>query len=136
MRTIRHGRATQNDADPRRTLRQRRGQAAEDAATRYLAAAGWRMLERNVKVGRDEIDIVAVDPGPPAELVCVEVRSATSDAFGAPEERIDRTKIRNLYRAMRTMQSGSGLPRRVDLIVVDARGGKVTIRHLRRLEPA
>ena len=36
--------------------------------------AGWTVLARNVHVGRHELDLVAVDPGPPAALVVVEVR--------------------------------------------------------------
>jgi putative endonuclease len=119
-----------------RTERQRRGAAAEDIAVGHLEGAGWLIVRRNVKVGRDEIDVMAIDPGPPAELVFVEVRSATSDAFGAPEERIDRAKVRNLYRAMHAMPAEVRLRRRVDVIVVDARAGAVDIRHLRRLEPA
>ena len=118
------------------TLRQRHGTLAEDAALAYLEGLGWRLIERNVKVGRDEIDIVAVDPGPPAELVFVEVRSATSSAFGTPEERIGRVKVGHLYRAMRGYRpnEGSGLVRRVDLVVVDSRSGSAVIRYLRALE--
>ncbi|MEP7158424.1 MAG: YraN family protein [Chloroflexota bacterium] len=116
------------------TLRQRNGTLAEDAALEYLVGLGWRLIERNVKVGRDEIDIVAVDPGPPIELVCVEVRSATSSDFGTPEERIGRPKVGHLYRAMWALKSEHRLPRRVDLVVVDSRGGGAELRHLRRLE--
>jgi putative endonuclease len=119
-----------------RTLRQRHGTLAEHAALAYLEGLGWRVIGRNVKVGRDEIDIVAIDPGPPAELVCVEVRSATSADFGTPEERIGRLKVGHLYRAMRTYQAveGRNLPRRVDLVVVDSRAGSPVIRHLRALD--
>jgi putative endonuclease len=117
------------------TERQRRGAAAEEAAARYVARLGWAIVDRNVKVGRDEIDIVAVDPGPPAELVCVEVRSASSVSFGSPEERVDRAKVGHLYRAMRALSVPVRLPRRVDLVVVDRRAPTLVIRHLRRLEP-
>jgi putative endonuclease len=118
------------------TLRQRRGSAAEDMAAEHLVALGWRVVARNVRVERDEVDIVAIDAGPPPELVCVEVRSATSAAFGAPEERVDRLKVRRLYRGMLRLATpaGLGLPRRVDLIIVDRRRTPARIRHLRRLE--
>jgi putative endonuclease len=117
-----------------KTARQIRGAAAEQNAVAYLTGLGWPIVGRNVRVGRhDEIDIVAVDPGPPAELVCVEVRSARSRSFGAPEERIDRRKLASLYRAMRDVDLGSRLPRRIDLIVVDARHYPTRIRHLRGL---
>lgn len=118
------------------TLRQRRGSAAEDRAAEYLTGLGWRIVDRNVRVGvRDEVDILAVDPGPPAELVCVEVRSAASDSFGSPEERVNRAKVGHLYRAMHRLAGYGGLPRRVDLVVVDRRGSALSIRHLRRVEP-
>src|SRR4051794_27722716 len=114
------------------TVRQRRGHFAEEVAAGWLARQGWKIVARNLRVGaHDEIDIVAVDPGPPAELVCVEVRSARSPAFGAPEERVDGRKVARLYRAMRALPLQSPLPRRVDLVVVDVRHGAPEIRHIR-----
>src|SRR3954465_5226159 len=114
-----------------RTVRQQRGAIGEQAAAAWLEQRGWQIVGRNVKVGtRDEIDIVAIDAGPPTELVCVEVRSARSSAFGAPEERMDNRKVGNLYRAARAFGRSDqarklgvgGLKIRVDLIVVDFRG--------------
>lgn len=124
------------------TARQRRGAAGEELAAGYLAELGWRVISRNLKVGRDEIDLLCVDPGPPATLVSVEVRSLRTDAFGAPEERVDRRKVGRLYRSLGALASlseldprVSRLPRRVDLVVVDRRFGQTHIRHLRALEP-
>lgn len=126
------------------TERQRRGARAEDVAADHLAGLRWRVLARNVRVGRDEIDIVCVDPGPPAELVFVEVRSLRVATFGAPEERVDGRKVGRLYRSMAALRAkgelpdGSpipGLPARVDLLVIDGRGGRQEVRHLRRLMP-
>jgi putative endonuclease len=124
-----------------RTLRQKRGSWAESLVAHALRAQGWQIVAANVRVGRDEIDLLAIDPGPPPELVSVEVRSATSTAFGTPEERIDRAKVGHLYRALRGLRVDPGLsfdarlPRRVDLVVVDRRLGGAAIRHIRRLEP-
>ncbi len=124
------------------TLRQRRGAAAELVAAEYVAALGWRVVARNLKAGRDEVDVLAVDPGPPATLVNVEVRSLSVSAFGAPEERVDRRKVARLYRALHAVASGlesdeglNRLLRRVDLVIVDRRSGATVIRHLRAVEP-
>jgi putative endonuclease len=118
-----------------KTARQQAGRLAEDEVAAQLEASGWRLLGRNVVVGRDEIDVLAIDPGPPAELVFVEVRSAASDRFGTPEERVDRAKVAHLYRASRALTAVHGLRRRVDLVVVDRRSGHSVMRHLRQLEP-
>ncbi|MDP8904757.1 MAG: YraN family protein [Chloroflexota bacterium] len=124
------------------TERQRRGLHAESAVAEHLADLGWTVLARNVRVGRDEIDVVAVDPGPPRELVLVEVRSARAAAFGPPEERVDRRKVRRLYRARAAFVAAgmapaecAGLATRVDLVIVDRRSGMTVIRQLRNLEP-
>jgi len=70
------------------------------------------------------------------------VRSLRTAAFGYPEERMDRQKVGRLYRALTglagALESDEGLsklPRRVDLVIVDHRSGRVEIRHLRALEP-
>ena len=125
-----------------RTQRQARGAAGEEAAARYLATLGWRVIARNVTVGRDEIDVLAVDPGPPKTLVVVEVRSLRTAAFGHPEERVDRLKVGRLYRALAGLAGAlesdevlARLPRRVDLVIVDRRSVREEIRHLRALEP-
>ena len=110
-----------------------------------LRAAGWRILAANLRLGRDEIDLLAVDPGPPPTVVVVEVRSLRSSLFGAPEERVDRAKVGRLYRALAALRSPAaaglavelpvGLAGRVDLVVVDGRSGRTEVRHLRAIEP-
>jgi putative endonuclease len=125
-----------------KTQRQRRGAAGEETAAAYLVDLGWTVVARNVKVGRDEIDILAIEAGPPPTLVVVEVRSLRTSAFGEPEERVDRHKVGRLYRALsrlgNALASDDGLnrlPRRVDLVIVDRRSAIAQIRHLRALEP-
>jgi putative endonuclease len=126
------------------TDRQRRGAWAEELAAGHLASLGWRVIARNVHVGRDEVDLLCLDPGPPRELAFVEVRGLRVTSFGAPEERVDRRKVARLYRSMAALRGagalpdGTRLPRlpsRVDLVVVDGRGARVQVRHLRRLMP-
>jgi putative endonuclease len=125
-----------------KTGRQVRGASAEQQAADYLGELGWRMIARNVKVGRDEIDVLAIDPGPPRTLVVVEVRSVRTSAFGPPEGRVDRAKVGRLYRALAGLGDAlesddmdARLPRRVDLVIVDRRTWPTKIRHLKALEP-
>ena len=134
----------------RATIRQRHGGQGEAAAARYLTELGWLILGRQVRVGRDEVDIVALDPGPPATIVAVEVRSRSSARFGPPEASVDRAKVMHCYRAMVALRragrlaDGTSLPPlswRVDLVAVDldagldAGVGGPRIRHLRAMLP-
>ena len=114
--------------DPGRTKAQRSGDAAEYLVAARLVDIGWTVLARNVHVGRYEIDLVAVDPGPPAALVVVEVRWRAERAFGLPEETVDHRKRVRVRRAayglieLGSLPDGSPVPRlplRFDLIVVE-----------------
>jgi putative endonuclease len=126
-----------------RTSQQRIGDAGEQLVADRLAAAGWTILGRNVRLGRDELDLVAIDPGPPAALVVVEVRRRGRRDFGLAEETLDHRKRRALRRAAGTLlERGSlpdgtslpSLPLRFDLVAIDpARDGTLTMRHHRAI---
>lgn len=115
----------------RRTAAQRAGDAAERLVEERLRAAGWTVLARNVHVGRHELDLVAIDPSPPAALVVVEIRSRASRTFGLPEETVDHAKRARVRAAaygllgLGTLPDGSTIPRlplRFDLVVVEPAG--------------
>ncbi|HMJ80679.1 MAG TPA: YraN family protein [Candidatus Dormibacteraeota bacterium] len=135
---------------PGTTLRRRRGDRAEAVAATYLARRGWHVLARNVRAGRDELDLLALDPGPPAALVAVEVRSRSTRRYGLPEDGVDRAKIRRCYRAVSALRHVGSLPDgqrlpwlpwRVDLLAIDLdprlgdSAGGPRVRHLRAVEP-
>jgi putative endonuclease len=136
-------RASSRPASPSRRAT---GSAVEDAVAEALAARGWRILARRVRVGRLELDLVAVDPGPPPALVVVEVRWRRSRAFGLPEETVDGRKIGRLRLAATTL-AGSGrlpgeerlpaLPLRLDVVAVEpGAGGRLRARHHRAIDGA
>lgn len=62
--------------------RQRLGRAAEDLVARRLAAAGWKLLERNARTRFGELDIVALDG---RTLVFVEVKAGRQGSAFGPE---------------------------------------------------
>jgi len=111
-----------------RTAAQRAGDAAEAAVAERLAGAGWTIVGRQVRMGRLELDLVAVDPGPPRALVVLEVRYRARRDFGLAEESLGhrkRSRVREAalrLRAAGMMPDGSPLPRyplRIDLVVVE-----------------
>lgn len=138
------GRTPARPAAPSRTAAQQIGDRAEDAVAAALAAAGWLVLGRRVRAGRAELDIVAVDPGPPAALVVVEVRWRRSRAFGLPEETVDGRKVARLRRgALRLIGEGTlpggrplpDLPLRLDLVAAEPAGAadRLRLRHHRAI---
>ena len=111
-----------------RTQSQRLGDRAEGIVSDRLASSGWIVLGRNLRFGRNEVDLLAVDPGPPASLVVVEVRWRASRAYGLGEETFDWRKRAHLRAAVgRLHEIGSladgtlvpRLPIRIDLVVVE-----------------
>jgi putative endonuclease len=126
----------------RRTAAQQAGDAAEDLVAATLGDSGWEVLGRRVRVGRAEVDVLAVDPGPPRTLVAVEVRWRSDRSFGLPEETVDSRKLARLWRALvRLRESGMTpdgpaprvLPVRVDLVAVEPgpHAGPPRLRHHR-----
>ena len=83
-------------ASPQAALRAQRGAAAEQVAARYLERLGLRILERNVRVGRLEIDILARD-GP--VVAVVEVRTRGRGAWQRALDSVDPAKQRRLRKA-------------------------------------
>ena len=107
-----------------------------------LTESGWAILGRNLHVGRHELDLVAVDPGPPATLVVIEVRWRRRREFGLAEETVDhRKRVRVRAAAYGLLDRGvlpdgsaiPHLPLRFDLVVVEppACGGPLRVRHHR-----
>lgn len=129
----------------RTTAAQRLGAAGEQLAASRLQAAGWVILARNVRLGRDELDLVAVDPGPPAALVIVEVRYRGRRDFGLAEESLDHRKRSALRRGVGELlgagvlpdgRSLPALPIRIDLVAIDpGEDGRPSLRHHRGIRP-
>lgn len=124
-------------SDRARTPAQDAGAAAEALVAEGLVEAGWLVVGRNVRVGRAELDIVAIDPGPPRELVVVEVRWRGRRDFGLAEETVDHRKRTRLRQAAhRLLERDATVPRlpiRLDLVAVEPspQGRSPTVRHHR-----
>lgn len=69
------------------------GELGERLAANYLMAAGYIILERNWRVNRAEVDIIAQIG---ETLVFVEVKTRSSERFGAPELFVTNRKMKLL----------------------------------------
>ena len=72
-----------------------KGRLGEDRASRFLAAHGYRILARNVRIPGGEIDAVCMD-GP--TLVIVEVKLRETQSFGSALRAVDARKRATLRR--------------------------------------
>ncbi|MCK5861766.1 MAG: YraN family protein [Candidatus Hydrogenedentes bacterium] len=103
---------------------------AEDLAASYLWRRGYKILHRNLRLDRFELDIV-VQKGD--TVVFVEVRSRTNDAVSTPEETVQYTKRQHLRAAAKRYLARYGqqdLYYRFDVIgVVMPPGKRPKIKH-------
>jgi putative endonuclease len=72
------------------------GKSGEELAATLLEKKGYRILERNWRWGKNEIDIIARD-GP--FLVIVEVKTRTGSDYSDPGTMVPKQKQRTLVRA-------------------------------------
>jgi putative endonuclease len=113
--------------------RQRFGRAAEDTAARYLVRRGWRLLDRNVRIGRGELDLVARRG---TVLAFVEVKARRTRTAGAPEDAVTPHKRRQIARlaalwlAARPWALQGVSDVRFDIVAVDATAVPAAVRHL------
>ena len=110
MGGMRHGEPPAGPPHSRRT-----GRMAEHLAARFLEEKGHRVLARNVRVGRGEIDILALIDG---ERTVVEVRSRWGVGREDPPDPLDafdENKARQVRKLAKSPAVGAG---RVDLIAV------------------
>lgn len=93
------------------------GARAESLVCRHLEDAGYRIVARNVRVGRKEIDIIARRR---RLLVFCEVRARATGAFLSPLETIDARKAAHVREAARAWMMENG--RRGEAMRFDAAG--------------
>lgn len=82
------------------------GASGESEAAKLLKENGYKILFRNYKSGRREIDIIAEDKN----TICfIEVKTRYSERFGLPKEAVERHKQRQLSKAALGFLKANGL---------------------------
>ena len=113
------------------------GSLGEDLAVGYLVGLGYKVLFRNLFVGRgDEIDIIAL--GRKGLLIFVEVKTMRiSGSSGlSPEDNLTKRKLKKMYRSAEIFANENpellknDIGYRLDLIAVSIdETGKSNFRH-------
>lgn len=106
------------------------GRTGEALAATYLEERGFRVMDRNYRFERSEVDIVCFLPAPRyedgGELVFVEVKTRRGTGFGLPEEAVGADKQRHLVKAARAWlheRRMEGTPCRFDVVSILLRNG-------------
>lgn len=97
------------------SARQLLGQHGEDLVAAHLEREGFAILARNVRVGRLELDLVAMRK---RMVVICEVRTRFTDSLLDPIETIDAAKVERVRRAAAQWLAAKRLP--IDEIRFDA----------------
>ncbi len=105
------------------------GKIGEDLAVQYLMDKGYKILERNWRAYRKEIDIIAIDGN---NIVFVEVKTRQDDEFGSPEMAVNRIKRAHIYAAAGAYYYGNkvDLDVRFDVISILYHHGNPEITHI------
>lgn len=73
------------------------GKKGEEVAVNYLQQKGYKILKRNYRYLKAEVDIIAKLEG---LIIAVEVKTRTTDYFGSPQSFINKKKVQLLTNAM------------------------------------
>lgn len=95
------------------------GRWGEDEAVRFLERKGYVILEKDWRVGKRDLDVIALTEDQ-STIVFVEVKSRENNSFQEPEEAVDVQKMRNLAVAANAYikQNGVSLDVRFDIISI------------------
>lgn len=105
------------------------GKNGEEAATRFLTEKGYRILHRNWRSGKKELDIVAEYQG---ELVVIEVKTRRNNQYGNPEDAVNGRKIRHIVSSADAYikMNAIDLPIRFDIITLIGQEYPFQIEHI------
>ena len=103
-----------------KTSKQQLGQKGEELSVAFLSGKGHRIIGRNYRHGKGELDIVSIEN---RVVVISEVKSYVSEPLGAPEFRVHKQKqrqiIRTAYAFLAEHPELEGFDVRFDILIVD-----------------
>jgi len=103
-----------------KTSKQNLGRKGEALATNFLEKNGYKIISKNYRSGRSELDIIAEKD---SVLVIFEVKSYYADPLGAVESRVHKNKqkqiIQGTYGFLTEYPEYEGSDIRFDVIIVD-----------------
>lgn len=110
------------------------GRRGERVAEEYLAARGWRILDRRFRSGHRDIDLVVERIGGESRLIAfVEVKARASRNYGGPLGAVHWRKQREMAHAARdwmSLRRRAGDTFRFDVVGILFGGGRAEVVHV------
>jgi putative endonuclease len=106
------------------------GNEGEALALEHLQRKGFKLVMRNYRYGRGEIDIIMMDK---ECLVFVEVKARKSTEYGEPEEAVTKSKrgqLRYVAKGYLFEMKIEDVQCRFDVIAIVYKEGEPVIRHI------
>ncbi|MCC7300259.1 MAG: YraN family protein [Verrucomicrobia bacterium] len=106
----------------------RTGRLGEAHAEKFLKKSGFKIIAHNVRVGYDELDLIAKLGD---TLIFVEVKTRASEDFGRPASAVNCAKRKKLSRAaVHFLKDRKLRPPYIRFDIVEIIGEKPDIRHI------
>ena len=113
-----------------KTIQQQTGKSGEDLAAGFLKKNGYKIITRNYRYRKSELDIVCRKKN---TVIVVEVKSIKTLDYGYPEERIASKKQRQIIKAtyafLNSYKKYGGKELRFDVITVNMGSEPPEIKH-------
>ena len=106
------------------------GKKGEQIAIDFLLKKGYKILEKNYRYLKAEVDIIAQKND---TLAAIEVKTRSSDYFGNPEEFVNQKKIKLLLSAIDNyvVERDLDVEVRFDIIAIIHQKKETKIEHLK-----
>ena len=107
----------------------------EDEAALYLEDEGYVIIDRDWKIGKRDLDILALSPDGKT-LAVVEVKTRSGDEYQQPEEAVDGRKMRNLAIAANAYVKEHQVDKELRFDIISVVGVGHQVEHLEHLKDA
>ena len=106
------------------------GKRGEALAEIELRQKGYKILQRNFRYGKSEIDLIAEGEG---LLIFIEVKTRSSNSFGYPEDFVSKNQQEAIIRAANYYVEESGWKGdiRFDIVAIVVKQTVMQIEHLK-----
>ena len=111
------------------------GKWGEDEAVLYLEDEGYTIVDRDWRLGRRDLDILAYTPDGNT-LVVVEVKTRTGEEYQQPEEAVTPGKMRNLAIAANAYVKERQVDKELRFDVISIVGCEHQVKSLQHLKEA